>query len=317
MQIVVLDGFTLNPGDLSWKSMESLGDLKVYDRTARSEIVDRAKNAKAIFTNKVLIDRAILEQLPQLTFIGVLATGFNVVDTVAAREAGITVTNIPAYSTPSVAQMVFAHILNFTNRVAHHAKEVAAGRWAGHTDFCFWDTPQTELAGKTLGIIGFGRIGQEVARVGEALGMQIVFHNRSQKTGLPSSWKQLHLDALLGVSDFVSINTPLTIDNQGFVNATLLAKMKSTAFIINTGRGPLINEADLAMALNSDQLAGAGLDVLSTEPPHPENPLLKAKNCFITPHIAWATLEARARLMDIAVNNLHQFTKGMPINVVN
>ncbi len=317
MQIVVLDGFTLNPGDLSWESMESLGNLTVHDRTAYSEVVDRAGNAEAIFTNKVVIDSAILDKLPHLKFIGVLATGYNVVDTTAAKKAGVTVTNIPAYSTASVAQMVFAHILHFTNRVAHHAFEVSKGRWAGHSDFSFWDTPQTELAGKTLGIIGFGRIGQEVARIGDAFGMRIVFHNRSPKTGYPIQWQQLGTDELLGISDFVSINTPLTAENQEFVNAKLLAKMKPTAFLINTGRGALVNEADLAEALNSDRLAGAGLDVLSTEPPHPDNPLLTAKNCFITPHIAWATLEARTRLMEIAVNNLRQYINGAPVNVVN
>lgn len=317
MEIVVLDGYTLNPGDLSWEALQNLGQLTVYDRTRPEEVVKRAQNATVLFTNKVVIDRGIIKQLPHLRFIGVLATGYNVVDTLAARDAGVTVTNIPAYSTPSVAQMVFGHILHFTNRIAHHAAAVREGRWAGHADFCFWDTPQTELAGKRLGIVGFGRIGQAVARIGDAFGMEILFYNRSEKPGLPAHWQPATLDELLHTSDFVSINTPLTPDNQGLVDAGFLAKMKPSAFLINTGRGPLINETDLADALNSGRLAGAGLDVLSVEPPHPNNPLLTVKNCFITPHIAWATLEARTRLMEIAAGNLQQFINGTPVNMVN
>lgn len=317
MNITILDGYTLNPGDLSWKPLTDMGNLTVYDRTPAGKTVERAKGSDAIFTNKVLISREIIEQLPELRFIGVLATGYNVVDVEAAREAGIVVCNIPAYSTNSVAQMVFAHILNFTQRVGLHAQQVGTGKWSIHHDFCFWSTPQTELAGKTLGIIGFGRIGQQVANIGDAFGMKIIFHNRSTKMEIPSHLRQLSLEEVFSKSDFLSINCPFTNENAGFVNAETLGLMKQTAFLINTGRGPLINEQDLADALNNERIAGAGLDVLSTEPPKPDNPLLTAKNCFITPHIAWATLEARTRLMQIAADNLKAFMKGKPENVVN
>lgn len=317
MNITVLDGYTLNPGDLSWKELERLGNLTVYDRTPVDMTVERAKGSEAIFTNKVVISREIIAQLPELRFIGVLATGYNVVDVEAASEAGITVCNIPAYSTDSVAQMVFAHILNFTQRVGLHAQHVGAGQWSSHHDFCFWSTPQTELAGKALGIIGFGRIGQQVAKIGDAFGMKVIFHNRSTIKEILPDYRQLSLEEVFSESDFLSINCPLTNENTGFVNAETLGLMKQTAFFINTGRGPLINEHDLAAALNQGSIAGAGLDVLSTEPPKPDNPLLTAKNCFITPHIAWATFEARTRLMQIAVDNLKAFMKGKPENVVN
>jgi glycerate dehydrogenase len=317
MNITILDGYTLNPGDLSWKELESMGNLTVYDRTPAGKTVERARGAEAIFTNKVVISREIIAQLPELRFIGVLATGYNVVDVEAAREAGIVVCNIPAYSTNSVAQMVFAHILNFTQRVGLHAQQVGTGQWSSHHDFCFWSTPQTELAGKTLGIIGFGRIGQQVAKIGDAFGMKVIFQNRSPKMGMPSHFRQLSLEEVFSESDFLSINCPLTNENTGFVNASTLCLVKTSAFLINTGRGPLINEQDLADALNSDRIAGAGIDVLSTEPPKPDNPLLTAKNCFITPHIAWATFEARTRLMQIASDNLKAFMKGKPENVVN
>lgn len=317
MNITVLDGYTLNPGDLSWKELERLGNLTVYDRTPVDMTVERAKGSEAIFTNKVVISREIIAQLPELRFIGVLATGYNVVDVEAASEAGITVCNIPAYSTDSVAQMVFAHILNFTQRVGLHAQHVGAGQWSNHRDFCFWSTPQTELAGKALGIIGFGRIGQQVAKIGDAFGMKVIFHNRSTIKEILPDYRQLSLEEVFSESDFLSINCPLTNENTGFVNAETLGLMKQTAFFINTGRGPLINEHDLAAALNQGSIAGAGLDVLSTEPPKPDNPLLTAKNCFITPHIAWATFEARTRLMQIAVDNLKAFMKGKPENVVN
>ena len=316
MNITVLDGYTLNPGDLSWEGLKKFGNLTVYDRTPADKTVKRAKGADAIFTNKVVISREIIGQLPQLKFIGVLATGYNVVDVETAREAGIVVCNIPAYSTNSVAQMVFAHILNFTQRVGLHAQQVSSGQWSSHHDFCFWSTPQTELAGKTLGIIGFGRIGQQVARIGDAFGMKIIFYNRSSKKGIPSQFRQVTLEEVFRESDFLSINCPLTTENTGFVNASNIDQMKATAFLINTGRGQLINEQELADALNNERIAGAGLDVLSTEPPKPDNPLLKAKNCFITPHIAWATLEARTRLMQIAANNLKMFMEGKPVNVV-
>ncbi|WP_319500856.1 D-2-hydroxyacid dehydrogenase [uncultured Draconibacterium sp.] len=315
MKIVVLDGYALNPGDLNWDDLEALGELTVYDRTTPEQTLERAANAEIVYTNKVILNREIIEQLPQLKFIGVLATGYNVVDIDAAREAGIKVCNIPAYSTPSVAQLVFAHILHFTNNVGLHAKSVSHGDWANSTDFAYWLSPQTELAGKTLGIIGFGQIGQAVAQIALAFGMKVIFNNRSKKSTTLDA-HQVDLDTLLETSDFISINCPLTNENQGFINKTTISKMKPTAFLINTGRGPLINEQDLADALNNNEIAGAGLDVLSVEPALPENPLPKAKNCYITPHIAWATLEARQRLMHIATDNLKAFLDGNPINVV-
>jgi len=315
MKIVVLDGYTLNPGDLSWETIRSLGLCKVFDRTLPDQTIERAKTADAVFTNKVVLDKAIIDQLPDLKFIGVLATGYNVVDIAAAKEAGIVVTNIPAYSTASVAQMVFSHILNFAQNVSVHAKSVSAGDWANSIDFTFRETPQMELAGKTLGIIGFGQIGQAVAKIGIAFGMNVVFNNRSEKH-VDFEATQVELNRLLETSDFVSINCPLTAENERFINKSTIAKMKSSAFLINTGRGPLIDEQDLADALNNGEIAGAGLDVLSTEPPKADNPLPKAKNCYITPHIAWATVEARKRLMKIAADNLKSFVEGNPQNVV-
>lgn len=316
MNVVVLDGYTLNPGDLSWDGISKQGSLTVFERTPANLIVERAAEADAVFTNKVILDKAIIEQLPKLKFIGVLATGYNVVDTAAAGNKGIVVSNIPAYSTQSVAQMVFSHILHYVQNIAVHAGSVSSGDWAKSEDFAYWLTPQTELAGKTLGIIGFGAIGQAVAQIALAFGMKVVFNNRSvKKTDLEAI--QVDLDKLLAESDFISINCPLTNENTGFINRHTLAKMKSTAFLINTGRGPLINEQDLADALNAGKIAGAGLDVLAVEPASAENPLPKAKNCFITPHIAWATYEARCRLMKIAAENLGAFMEGKPINVVN
>jgi glycerate dehydrogenase len=316
MKIVVLDGYVLNPGDLSWDGIKELGDCVFYDRTPADMTVERAKGADAVFTNKVVLNKEIISQLPDLKFIGVLATGYNVVDTEAAKNAGIVVTNIPSYSTASVAQMVFSHILNFVQNVGVHAQSVAAGEWAANIDFAYWKTPQTELAGKTLGIIGFGQIGQAVARIGLAFGMKVIFNNRSKKdTELEAT--QVDLDTLLKESDFVSINCPLTPENIGFINMSPIEKMKPTSFLVNTGRGPLINEQDLADALNSGKIAGAGLDVLSVEPARADNPLPKAKNCYITPHIAWSTFEARTRLMNIATENLKSFIAGKLQNVVN
>lgn len=316
MKIVILDAYTLNPGDLSWKEIEKLGDCTIYERTPSDLTFERAKDAEVIFTNKVVLNKDMIEQLPQLKFIGVLATGFNVVDTAAAKNAGIAVCNIPAYSTQSVAQMVFSHILHFSQNISKHAASVSAGEWATSNDFAYWLTPQTELAGKTLGIIGFGQIGQAVAKIGLAFGMRIIFNNRSKKTS-ELECTQVDFTTLLIESDYISINCPLTGENQGFINKGAIAQMKPTAFLINTGRGPLINEQDLADALNAEQIAGAGLDVLSAEPAAADNPLPKAKNCFITPHIAWATFEARQRLMQIASDNLKAFVQGKPINVVN
>ncbi len=316
MKIVVLDGYTLNPGDLSWDGIQKLGECKIYDRTPPEKIVERAAKATAVFTNKVIIDRQVMEQLPDLKFIGVLATGYNVVDLQAATEAGIQVANIPAYSTASVAQMVFSHILNIAQNISKHADSVQKGDWSKSIDFTYHLTPQIELAGKTLGIVGFGQIGQAVAKIGLAFGMNILFQNRSQKeTRLEA--RQVDLDTLLAESDFISLNCPLADENTGFINKNAIEKMKTSAIIINTGRGPLINEKDLADALNSGRIAGAGLDVLSTEPPKADNPLLTAKNCRITPHIAWATKEARGRLMQIAAQNLKAFIDGIPQNIVN
>lgn len=316
MKIVILDGYALNPGDLSWKPFEELGTLCVYDRTSPEMVVQRAEGAQIVFTNKVIFDQNTMDQLPELRFIGVLATGYNVVDIQAAKAKGIIVANVPAYSTASVAQMVFAHILHFTQQVALHANSVSAGDWAANADFSYRLTPQTELAGKTLGIIGFGRIGKSVATIGKAFGMNVVFYNRSKKDSTPE-WVQVDLDFLYAGSDFISINCPLTDENKGFINKESIAKMKRGVFIVNTGRGPLVNEHDLAEALNSDRIGGAGLDVLSSEPPAADNPLLKAKNCFVTPHTAWATLEARTRLLEISVSNLKAFISGNPQNVVN
>ncbi len=316
MNIAVLDGYVLNPGDLSWEGIEELGNFTVYDRTPPNLVIERATGADVLFTNKVVLDKEIINQLPGLKFIGVLATGYNVVDVVAATKAGIVVTNIPAYSTASVAQMVFSHILHFAQNVSVHSRSVSAGDWAKSVDFAYWKTPQIELAGKTLGIIGFGQIGQAVAKIGLALGMNIIFNNRSKKE-VDIDAAQVELDDLLSSSDFISINCPLTEENRGFINKTTIAKIKPTAFIVNTGRGPLINEHDLADALNNGIIAGAGLDVLAVEPASADNPLPKAKNCFITPHIAWATIEARTRLMNIATQNLKAFVEGKPENVVN
>ena len=316
MKIVVLDGYTLNPRDLSWDELKKLGECDLWDITPPEKTIERALGADVIFTNKVIIDQNIISRLPGLKYIGVLATGYNVVDTIAAAKAGIAVTNIPAYSTDSVAQMVFSHILNFAQNVSIHAQSVSSGDWARSEHFAYWKTPQTELSGKTLGIIGFGRIGKAVARIGLAFGMRIIYQNRNPKqTHLEAT--QVDLDTLLSESDYVSINCPLTDENLEFINSGTIAKMKKNAFLINTGRGPLINESDLADALNQERIAGAGLDVLSSEPPKADNPLLKAKNCSITPHIAWATFEARSRLMNIAVSNLKAFIDGCPVNVVN
>ncbi|MGQ8335389.1 D-2-hydroxyacid dehydrogenase [Sunxiuqinia sp. A32] len=317
MKIVVLDGYTLNPGDLNWDDLKNLGDCAIYDRTKAEDTISRIGDAEIIFTNKVIIDKDVLDACSKLKYIGVLATGYNVVDLELARQLGIVVTNIPAYSTDSVAQMVFAHILNITHRVSFHAEQVSQGEWSKSIDFSYWSTTQMELAGKTIGIIGFGKIGQRVAELAKAFGMKIIFQNRSVKKDLPDGYKQVDIDVLLKGADIVSINCPLTNENKEFINRSSLSIMKPTAILINSGRGPLINEQDLADALNSGKIAAAGLDVLSQEPPKPDNPLITAKNCYITPHIAWATLEARQRLMNIAVSNLKAFMNGKPINVVN
>jgi len=316
MKIVVLDGYALNPGDLSWEGLKSLGDCQIFDRTKPEEVFSRISDVEAVITNKVIIDKHMLSQLPALEYIGVTATGYNVVDVLAATERNIVVTNIPAYSTDSVAQLVFSHILNVTNRVELHANSVKAGNWTRKPDFAYWKTPQVELAGKTLGIIGFGRIGRKVAEIALAFGMKVVFQNRSVKNELPEGMVQKSLEEVFSESDFLSLNCPLTSENAAFVNKSRIETMKPAAVLINTGRGALINEADLAEALNSGRIAAACLDVLSTEPPLQQNPLISAKNCFITPHIAWATFEARQRLMNITVENLKNYLSGTAKNVV-
>lgn len=317
MNIVVLDGYTLNPGDLSWSGLEALGACTIHDRTAADQIVERAREADIVLTNKTPLTGATLAQLPGLRAICVLATGYNVVDVEAASERGIPVMNVPAYSTQSVAQIVFAHLLNLVQPVALHAKTVREGRWAACQDFCYWDAPLMELAGLTLGIVGFGSIGQAVARIAQAFGMQVLAYSRTPRQIPGLAVTMTGLEELLRESDVVTLHCPLTPQTQGMINADSLATMKPTAFLINTGRGPLIDEKALAEALDSGRLAGAGLDVLSSEPPRPDNPLLTARNCHITPHIAWATRAARQRLMDTVVANVRQFQDGHAQNVVN
>lgn len=316
MKIVVLDGYGLNPGDLSWKGMEALGELVVYDRTSPSEVMERSANAEVLITNKTVITAEHMAALPQLKYIGVLATGYNVVDIDEARHRGIVVTNIPAYSTASVAQMVFAHVLNITQRVGYYANENAKGRWTNSIDFCYWDTNLIELEGKKMGIVGLGNIGQATARIAQAFGMEILVFTSKEQSALPEGMKKVTLDELFAQSDVVSLHCPLTPDTKEMVNAARLRTMKPSAILINTGRGPLVNEQDLADALNEGRIAAAGLDVLSVEPSVFGNPLFNVRNCFITPHIAWATKEARTRLMDIAVNNLKSYQEGNVINNV-
>ena len=316
MKIIVLDGYGLNPGDLNWEGFESLGELTVYDRTLPSELMERAAGAEVLVTNKTLITAENMAALPELKYIGVLATGYNVVDIDAAKARGIVVTNIPAYSTASVAQMVFAHILNITQRVGYYADENKQGRWTKNADFCYWDTQLVELQGKKMGIVGLGNIGQATARIAQAFGMEVCVYSSKPQFVLPSGIKKMDLDELFAECDVISLHCPLTLDTKEMVNADRLSKMKSNAILINTGRGPLINEQDLADALNEGRIAAAGLDVLSVEPSVEGNPLLTARNCFITPHIAWATLEARTRLMEIAVQNLKSYLNGQIINNV-
>lgn len=316
MKIVVLDGYGLNPGDLSWDAVSQLGELTVYDRTSSEEVIERSAGAEAILTNKTVITAEIMEALPDLKYIGVLATGYNVVNVGAAREKGIVVTNIPAYSTPSVAQMVFAHILNIAQQVQHHSEEVRKGRWTNNADFCFWDTPLIELREKKIGLVGLGHTGFNTARIAIGFGMQVTAYTSKSSLQLPPEIKKRTLDELFSECDIVSLHCPLTDETKELVNAERLRLMKPTAILINTGRGPLVNEQDLANALNAGKLYAAGLDVLSSEPPKADNPLLTARNCYITPHIAWASLEARTRLMDILVENIKAFQAGKPVNNV-
>jgi len=316
LKIVVLDGYALNPGDLSWKNLQEIGDCVIYDRTNPTELLERSNDAEVLITNKVIINRTIIDQLPKLKYIGVTATGYNVVDVQAANDHGILVTNIPAYSTDSVAQLVFSHILNVANRVELHANSVKCGDWSSCPDFSYSKSPQVELSGKTLGIIGFGRIGRCVAEIGAAFGMKVVFQNRSIRADVSARMSQKNLQEVFSESDFISLNCPLTAENVEFVNMELLKTMKQTAVLINTGRGALINEKDLAEALNSGIIKAACLDVLSAEPPKADNPLISAKNCFITPHMAWATFEARERLLTITIENIKCFISGNYQNIV-
>ena len=314
-KIVVLDGHTLNPGDLSWDALGELGDLTVHDRTPPEQVTARAMGAEIVFTNKSLVPAEAIESLPQLRYIGVLATGYNVVDIAAAGARNIPVTNTPAYGTASVAQMTFALILELTQQPALHDDSVHAGDWSECLDFCYWKKPLVELDGLTLGLVGYGEIGQAVARLGRAFGMKILVHTRTVREEPDTRF--VDCETLFAEADVVSLHCPLTNENQGFVNAQLLSQMKPTAFLINTARGPLVVEAALAKALNEKQIAGAATDVLSVEPPPADNPLFGAKNIIITPHIGWATRAARERLMNIAADNLRAFLKGTPQNVVN
>ncbi len=318
MSIVVLDGFTLNPGDLSWDAVSALGELTVYDRTPEDLIVARIGNAPYIFTNKTPVSRATMDKCPELKFIGVLATGYNLIDVDAAKEKGIAVTNIPTYGTPAVAQMVFALLLEICHHVAEHSDSVMRGEWTEGLDWCFWKHPLIELSGKTMGIIGFGRIGQTTAGIAQALGMNVLAVDDYQNKALESATcKYATLDEMLGQADVISLHCPLFPSTKGIVNKDTIAKMKTGVILINTSRGPLVVEEDLAAALNSGKVYAAGVDVVSTEPIKEDNPLLKAKNIFITPHIAWAPKEARARLMNIAAENLAAYLSGKPVNVVN
>lgn len=315
MKIVVLDGYTTNPGDLSWEAIAALGSLTVHDRTADADIVPRARGAEIVLTNKTVLSRSVIAALPGLRCICVLATGYNVVDVAAAKEHGVAVCNVPEYSTPNVAQAVFALLLELTNRTGHHDRTVHEGRWAACEDFCYWDGDLVELAGLTLGIVGYGRIGAAVARIGTAFGMKILAQRRSN-AGPVEGGELATLDRVFRESDVVSLHCPLTPDTKELVNAARLATMKRTAFLINTARGALVNEADLAAALEAGTIAGAGLDVLTVEPPPASNPLLTAKNCVITPHIAWATRNARRRLIEATAGNVKAFAAGQPRNVV-
>lgn len=317
MKIVVLDGYTENPGDLSWNGLESLGELTVYDRTQPDEIAARIRGAGAVYVNKVALDRETIFSAPDLKFIGVLATGYNVVDIAAARERGIAVCNIPTYGTAAVGQFAIAMLLEICHHVAHHSDAVHAGRWEQNADWCFWDYPLIELAGKTMGIIGFGRIGQTTGRIARALGMNVIAYDEYESGAGRALAEYTALDALFTRSDVIALHCPLLPSTQGIINRENIAKMKDGVIILNNARGPLIVEQDLADALNSGKVYAAGLDVVSTEPIRGDNPLLKAKNCLITPHISWAPKESRQRLMEIAADNLRRFLEGSPVNVVN
>ncbi len=317
MNIVVLDGDTMHGGDLSWDQLEALGTCTIYKKTEPAEVVERSAGAEALVTNKVVLDDAVLDQLPNLKYIGVSATGYNVVDVASAKRRGIVVTNVPTYATASVAQCVFALLLEMTHHVGHHGRTVRDGRWSACENFCYWDRPLIELEGLTMGLIGFGRIGRATARLAQAFSMRVIAHDIIAADSGESGVEFVSLDELFAQSDVVSLHCPLTDENHSLINAESLAQMKSTALLINTARGPLIDEHALADALAEGKIAGAGLDVLSAEPPTENNPLLTAPNCYITPHIAWATRSARQRLLTGVIENLRAFIAEKPMNVVN
>jgi len=318
MKIAILDGYTINPGDLSWKPIEALGECEIFPRTMPQETFERSKNTDIIITSKVVFDRELLLKLPSLKYIGVIATGYNVIDLEAARERNVIVTNIPDYCASSVAQMVFAHVLELARRVGHHDSSVKEGRWSSNEDFCYWEYPQMELDGKILGLIGCGSIGSNVASTAISFGMQVLAYDpypRHMDDDPPIEF--VDIDTVFTQSDVISLHCPLTVETKEIIRTSTLSKMKPTAFLINTARGPLVNEADLSRALNNGIIAGAGLDVLNIEPPDRANPLFRTKNCYVTPHIAWASRESRVRLIKMTADNIEAFLAGRPTNVVN
>jgi len=317
MKIVILDSYSANPGDLSWKGLEELGTLTVYDRTKSNETVARAADAEIVLTNKVILNSEVIAQLPRLKYIGVLATGYNVVDIKAAHERGIIVTNVPAYSTESVAQMVFAHLLTVTNRTEHYAIQNRDGRWSSNPDFCYWDFPHMELAGKTFGIVGLGNIGQRVAQIALAFGMKVKAVTSKAQAALPVGIEKVSLEELLASADMLSLHCPLTDSTRHMMNAATLQQMKPSAILINTGRGPLVDDQAVADALAKGTIAAYCADVVTEEPPKSDNPLLQQPNAFITPHIAWASMEARVRLLKVAIDNVSSFLNGKPQNVIS
>lgn len=317
MRIVILDGFSVNPGDLSWDELNQLGDVIVYDRTSEDEVIDRCKGAEIILTNKVVLDATTLNMLPRIQYIGVLATGYNVVDLEVASRQNIVVTNIPAYSTESVAQMVFAHILNIVSRVEHYARENRKGRWTNSSDFCYLDHNLTELYGKRMGIIGLGNTGMATARIAQAFGLNVMAYTSKDEDDLPNGIRKVTLEQLYSESDIISLHCPLTDSTYHMINKETLATMKPTAILINTGRGPLVDDSAVATALHKGIIAAYGADVITTEPPKEDNPLLSAPYCYLTPHIAWATKEARTRLLNTCIRNIKAFLDGEPINQVN
>ena len=317
MKIVVMDGKGVNPGDMSWKQIQQFGELIVYERTASEEIIDHVGDAEIVLTNKTVFDEDTIAKLKNVKYIGVLATGYNVVDLKAASKRGIVVTNIPAYSTDSVAQMTFAHILNVTNHVDHYARASRDGKWSRCPDFCYWDKPLVELAGKTIGIIGLGNIGMKVANIALNFGMNVIAYTSKEPKELPNGINKASIDNILSDSDIISLHCPLTKQTRELINKDSIAKMKRSVIVVNTGRGPLVNEEDVANALHNGLIGAYCADVMCSEPPSADNPLFVEQNAYITPHVAWASKEARIRLMDIAEKNIHSFLSGKPINVVN